>query len=210
MSGLKVSGQLRQSLRDSTDPRPARTREALLAAVGRLHSRGARATVTAIVREAGVSRSSFYAHFDGLDEVAGELMRAALDEMAGLFERTKGVGRQQRAHAMHTTQRRLVDHIAEHRELYLSALWLPKSHGGARVDAVRILADAIHGVLLHESNVPADVDPRLTARYIAGAAMSLLEAWASGEVEADAETVILHLTRLMPLWFSGLEADPVR
>ncbi len=201
--------QLRQALRSSSDPRTERTRAAVFAAVEALHAHGQQVTVAALVREAGISRSGFYAHFSGIEEVAAELMRANLGEIAGSYESTKGTTPAESAKAMHGAQRRLVAHFARNRTLYIAVSSLSMSQR-ARSDAVRILAGVLEGTLLRHPYRPADADPVLAARYIAGAAISLLEAWISGEVEADAETVALHLTRLMPRWFSGLEPDPVK
>jgi len=200
--------KLRQTLRESSDPRTERTRVAVLEAVEALHSQGLRVTVAALVREAGISRSGFYAHFSGLDDVASALLHDSLSEIASDYEATMGTSPAQSAHAMHEAQRRLVAHFAHNRALYLAVSGLSVS-GRTRSDAVRILAEVLVGPVLRHPRRPADADPVLTARYISGAAIALLEAWITGEVEADAETVALHLTRLMPRWFSGIEPDPV-
>jgi len=75
----------RSPLAPSTDPRPARTRGRLAASLTSLMRDGeARPTVTSIVARAGVHRSSFYMHFESVDELAVYVLRRQFAELSRL------------------------------------------------------------------------------------------------------------------------------
>lgn len=65
----------------AADPRPARTRAAIFRAALELSVEGGDLTVNDIVKRAGVSRASFYAHFSNLEDVAFGLIRRELEEL---------------------------------------------------------------------------------------------------------------------------------
>ncbi len=68
-----------------TDPRRARTREALIAAGRRLTAAGRTAvSIQEITDEAGVGFGSFYNHFDSKDELFAEAVASALDAWGAL------------------------------------------------------------------------------------------------------------------------------
>lgn len=118
-----ASEALRDILRGSTDPRVSRTRAALVAAVQSLAEAEAEVSVSAIVREAGISRASFYSHFSGLDELAMSLHREAFTAIADLVRLDKTGG----PDAVRRSQERLVAHFAENRALYSAVAALPTS-----------------------------------------------------------------------------------
>ncbi|WP_368497004.1 TetR/AcrR family transcriptional regulator [Herbiconiux sp. A18JL235] len=189
--------ELRRTLRDSPDPRVARTRTAIAAAVHALSDAGEVLSVAAIVRTAGISRASFYAHYADLDELANGLRRDAFLTIADLYQHDD------RPDAMRTSQDRLVAHFAGNRALYAAAGALPTTKEGY-LAGVRAMAAVIEEALAGHPSRPSDLDPEATARYISGAAYGLLDAWITGEIALSEERLADHLTRLLPSWFSGV------
>lgn len=77
--------------------------EALLAVAG--HTPWARVTVAALCREAGVHRSTFYAHFESVDDVLTRGLPSWFDGWVGPDGLAKALG-----------------HVAEHRDFYARAV----------------------------------------------------------------------------------------
>ena len=66
------------------------------------------------------------------------------------------------------------------------------------------MAAVIEHALERDPRCPPDLDPPAVARYIAGAAYGLIDAWLTGDVVLDDDALVEHLVRLLPTWFSGL------
>ncbi|MFC0672499.1 TetR/AcrR family transcriptional regulator [Brachybacterium hainanense] len=77
----------------AADPRPARTRQAVLDAMMRLAAGGTGdITVFSLAKEAGISRAAFYTHFSDLEDVAIAMIRPALEGLEGLDEADRAAG----------------------------------------------------------------------------------------------------------------------
>ena len=176
-----------------------RTRAAIIAAVEELSDQGVDLTVAALVRTAGISRASFYAHFAGLDELALVLSRDAFAAIDALWAGDPD----EPADALRHSQRRLVEHYRKNRGLYATVAGLPVSKD-VHLAGVRAMASVIERAVRADPRRPAALEPAATARYIAGAAYGLIDAWLGGEIELDDEALVEHLVRLLPTWFSGL------
>jgi AcrR family transcriptional regulator len=196
-AGAGSNEELRRTLQSSLDPRVARTRAAIVAAVHQLSDAGEEPSVAAITRTAGISRASFYAHYASLDELADGIRREAFLAIGDLYRRDD------RADAMRASQERLVAHFAENRILYAAVGALPVTKE-AYLAGVRAMAAVIEEALRDHPARPAGLEPEATARYIAGAAYGLLDAWVTGEIVLGEEELADHLTRLLPSWFSGV------
>jgi AcrR family transcriptional regulator len=184
----------------TADPRAARTRHMIFGAVETLMSeRTSTVSVSDIVRTAGISRSSFYAHFTGLDVLATDYLRSQLAEIsqAGVELRRKDLitGKP----AARIGYRRLIAHMVEHYPLYSSVLELPPTR-----TAHNAIVDAYAGQIVESmealDTVPADVDPRAVATYVAGGALTLIGAWMNGQVEASDDALVEQLASLCPTW----------
>jgi AcrR family transcriptional regulator len=193
---------VRQTLRRSTDPRVARTRAGILAAVHALGEAGQELSVSSISRAAGISRASFYAHYASLDALASSLHAEAFRSIGDLHR----FGGDDPADAQLQAQERLVAHFAEHRALYAAVAALPvsKVHYLA---GVREMAAVVEELLVEHPRRPAELQPAATARYVAGAAYGLLDAWVAGDVDLPGDRLAEHLFQLLPTWFSGA-AEP--
>lgn len=191
---------IRHTLSGSTDPRVARTRAAILAAVHRLLAAGHESvSVTDIVRESGISRSSFYSHFASLTELAISMLGEEYARIAELDRDLRLANTVSDLDAMRLSQERLVDHYVANRALYAAAVAL-----SAETD--RRAASEMAAPILENLRVLADLPPQLRAEiasvYIANAAVGLLHAWLRGEVEATRDQLVTHLVDLLPPWFS--------
>jgi len=167
--------------------------------VHRLSADGAELTVSSIVREAGVSRASFYAHYSGLDELAAQLMRGAFIAIAADY----GASDDPPAVALRVSQERLVGHFVDNLALYRGVSALPVSKDGY-LAGVRAMAALIEGGLASHPEAIAHGSVAATARYIASAAFGLIDAWLTSEIELDPDELVERLVVLLPPWFSGV------
>lgn len=188
----------RPSLHSSHDPRAERTRQSIFAAIRTLMSRRATpVSVGDVVRTAGISRSSFYAHFSSLDEVASELVRAQFGGIGASgpgFDRGEVPGGAARAeYAL------LVEHLVENFALYSGALELPLTRS-AYDDIVEGYADRLLESVVLLDRLPVGVNPRLTAIHIAGGAVTVISAWLRGQLDVTDRELVDQLVRLLPSW----------
>ena len=184
----------------TVDPRAERTKELIFSAIRYLMAQGKVAvTVGDVARTAGISRSSFYAHFASLDEVASELLRtqfATIPVFGGgdsAADRSPGAARAGLA--------LLVDHLVESFPLYSSVLELPltRSVYDEIVEAyARRLLDTIE--LLDD--LPEGVDPELASRYVAGGEITLISAWMRGHIVVSDDELVDQLASLLPAWLA--------
>lgn len=192
------NARIRRSLEGSADPRVIRTRAAILAAVHELSARTSDVTVAAVVREAGISRASFYAHYSGLEDFAIALTRDALVAISDLWSHDQSSP----AEATRRAQQRLVDYFVDNRDLFTAVAALPVSRD-LYLAKVRSMADVIEVSLATNPRRPAELEPAATARYIAGAAYGLIDAWLTGELALDEGALVEHLTVMLPPWLSA-------
>jgi AcrR family transcriptional regulator len=197
--------------RVTSDPRAERTRQQIFAAIGELMSdRAATVTVHDVVRMAGISRSSFYAHFSSLDEVASQILRQKFAEItsSGIELRLDDVvvGRS----AARIGYSRLIEHMVENFPLYSTALELPLTRN-AFDEIVEAYAVQLLESIVALDNAPAGVDTELTTIYVAGGAMALISAWMRGRVEVSDDELVERLVDLLPTWLlsAPIPAAPI-
>ncbi|WP_175473736.1 TetR-like C-terminal domain-containing protein [Curtobacterium sp. MCBA15_013] len=196
------------------DPRPARTRAAIIAATEHLVAadRTAEVSVNAIVRTAGVSRSAFYAQFSDLDELAVAMLvdafreiglddlRARAEDLAGDGAGSAGDARRRLAAA---SNRRLVEHIAARYPFYRASLdW--RLSGRVHETVVSAYADQVAATMrVLDDRVPAGVGSDDMARFIAGGAIALLTAWLRDDAPEQQDRIVERLLAVMPDWLVG-------
>ncbi|WP_378143824.1 TetR/AcrR family transcriptional regulator [Cnuibacter sp. UC19_7] len=198
MTSSTSNAATRQVLKESEDPRALRTRAALLDAIRTLSTEGGDLTVSALVRAAGISRASFYSHYESLDELASSVRREAFRSIHDLYRGDLV----ETPEALRRSQERLVAHFAENRALYRSVSALPMSREHY-LSGVRTMAALIEDILEDHPRVPEGLSAEATARYIAGAAHGLLDAWIADELQLSETELVDHLTRLLPPWFGA-------
>lgn len=184
------------------DPRPARTRAAILAAVEVLSERDDDVTVASIVAEAGIGRSTFYAQYRDLDALAVAILTDAFTEVESLdleLRRTES-----RTSTARATTSALVAEFARRRALYAGVL-------GSRTttEAHRAVHDAFAqqaiGTML--ATAPAHVDPRTAADYVAGGSLAVITRWLLEPEPSSTEHVQQQLLSLLPSWLIDDERD---
>lgn len=205
-SSASIDGR-RESLRGSTDSRAIRTRKQIADALDELARLKVEVTVSSLVREAGISRGTFYTHYSGLDELAGELQaaivhriarwerqRARLDPNEAVLSRRESI-----AEAL----KMVVDHYAEYRLFYAAVFSLPTSLVATNV-LVEALAEELNEHMLNDAQVPAGMDPSIAALFIAGAWVAVISEWVMGRIDANEADVTRHLVGLVPEWMYRL------
>lgn len=191
--GAAVEAQIGQ------DPRSERVRAQLFSAATALGADGATVTVSGLARRAGVSRSVFYVHFADLADFALHLQRVNFDLIAESAAVERGVEPHE---AMLQSQRRLVAHFSENRQLYRAAFSLPGGHGA--VDGTKAaLAAVIRTHITAIGTMPTGLRTDLVAEYTASAVTGLLSAWLLGQHEASEEELAQHLYALLSPWMHG-------
>jgi AcrR family transcriptional regulator len=179
------------------DPRAARTRQGILAAVARLHSADtADISVSDIVREAKISRSSFYAHFSSLDDLAVALLRQEFASVAAPAMRSS-----QPAAGLRESYARLVQHFSQRESIYSYALGLPLSRR-AFDDVIAGYADQVLASFDSPATEADAIRARLAATYVAGGTVSLLSAWVADHHDISADQLVDELMALLPPWLS--------
>lgn len=191
------------------DPRALRTRQAIFEAVERLAADSSTSgsderdlTVSDIVRVAGISRSSFYAHYDGVADVAAGLLAASFAQIepndAPAFDNTDAL---RRGYA------RLVDHLTDRYGFYSSLRALP-SMRGAYDDAV---TGYCRGLLLSvlPNELPDGIDAEFTAAYVAGGSLAVLGGWIGGRLDGTDDELVDHLVAQLPEWLTDCTSHPV-
>lgn len=184
----------------STDPRAEHTRQMVFTAVRQLISdRNASVTVADIVRAARISRSTFYAHFGSLDDLAVEVLRSQFDEINGLDVDWRREDLIPGRAAARLGFGRLVAHIVDNFPLYWSALQTPHTRS-AYDELVESYSIRLMDSVITVGGAPDDVDAKLVSTFVAGGAMTLIRAWMHGQIELSDDDLLRQLVDLLPPW----------
>jgi AcrR family transcriptional regulator len=194
--------ETRGVIRASGDPRVARTRQAILDAVEELAARDEQITVAAIVRSAGIGRSSFYTHFSGIDELA-------ITVLSGVFEAIGAEDLELRRHhvvsgaeAARLAQVRLVGHLVQHRALYASMLALPFT-SAVYSRAVEAYATQVRATIALLPDAPDGAMVDAVAVYTASGSLGLLAHWVRSDDPVPAPELVEQLMSLLPAWLAA-------
>jgi len=188
----------------ATDPRPARTRAAILGAVEKLVADPqGEITVNAVARAAGVSRSSFYAQFADLDDLAVAMLVDAfrdigLDDLEGRKAPDADLLTLARA-----SNRRLVAHIGQRSAFYRASLeW--RLSGRVHESVVSAYAQQVLATMAAlGERVPPHVVHEDAARFVAGGAIAMLTGWLRDDAPAGQDAMAERLVAVMPEWLVG-------
>jgi AcrR family transcriptional regulator len=194
----------------AADPRPARTRAAILAAVERMPSLPPeQVTVAAIARDAGVSRSAFYTQFTGLadllSEVLGETAQHLGPDPLTSPAAPTAAGRRDLVQASLT---RLVAHVEGRLTFYRAAYsWkIPLAvHDAAQeayAEQIRRLIAAVRSSAPDDPRVPPSSATDLAATFVAGALIAVLTAWLRTDRAIPSADLIDQLLGLLPEWLT--------
>ena len=194
--------ETRSGIRASGDPRVARTRQAILDAVESLAAGDDPITVAAIVRTAGIGRSSFYTHFSGVDELA-------VTVLSGVFQAIGLEDVELRRHrivsgseAARVAQVRLVSHLVQHRALYASMLALPFT-SAVYTQAVEGYAAQVRATIALLPEIPFGLSVDAVAVYTASGSLGLLAHWIRSDNPIPADALVDQLMSLVPTWLAA-------
>lgn len=172
----------------------------VFAAVRQLISdRNASVTMADIVRVARISRSTFYAHFGSLDDLAVEVLRSQFDEINGLDVDWRREDLIPGRAAARLGFGRLVAHIVDNFPLYWSALQTPHTRS-AYDELVESYSIRLMDSVITVGGAPDDVDAKLVSTFVAGGAMTLISAWMRGQIELSDDDLVRQLVDLLPPW----------
>lgn len=192
-------GKLRLVERPSEDPRAQRTRELIFRAVETLAAEDANTlSVSDIVRVAEISRSSFYAHFSDVDELAAAFLHATFTEI-GTAEGGIRIEGESSAETARRGYRRLVAHIVDHYTVYQSTLTLPPMRK-AYDDAVAAYACSLVLSIAEQTVTPRGSVPEIVATYAAGGVIAVIRSWLNGTVSMSDDELVEQLVMLLPPW----------
>lgn len=188
----------------ATDPRPARTRAAILDAVEQLVADpAAEISVNAVARAAGVSRSSFYAQFADLDDLAVAMLVDAFRDI-GLDDLEARTAPEADLRTLaRASNRRLVAHIGQRASFYRASLdW--RLSGRVHESVVSAYAQQVAATMdALGDRVPGHVVREDAARFVAGGAIALLTAWLRADAPAGQDAMADRLVAVMPDWLVG-------
>lgn len=133
-----------------------------------------RPSVARIIAEAGVARSTFYDHFDGVEALLSESLAGLLGQIAGCLTGENSV----------VWLESLLEHIHENRAMAREFLTGPR---GERAEAE--LARAV------SQRLAWDKDTRLAGILVGGTTVAALAAWVSGRVSGSPHDMAQSLSR---------------
>jgi AcrR family transcriptional regulator len=193
--------ETRSGIRASGDPRVARTRQAVLDAVETLAAGADPITVAAIVRTAGIGRSSFYTHFSGIDELAVVVLSAAFEAIGAEDVELRRHRVVSGAEAARVAQVRLVGHLVQHRALYASMLALPFT-SSVYTRAVEAYAVQVRATIALLPEIPRGLSADAVAVYTASGSLGLLAHWIRSDDPVAADVLVDQLMSLLPAWLA--------
>ncbi len=173
------------------DPRPARTRAAIIAAIEHLGQQGKELSVSLIVAEAGLSRSSFYSQFNDIGDVAVQLIQEHYQQSAA--EEIHSPATADFAQATNF----LLTEFDRRRYLYAAVLG-SSADVSAEWAACQIIAGAWLPMIT--AKVPQHLQPEFAARYIAAGHLAGVVAWLRSENPAPLADVETQIVGLLPTW----------
>lgn len=179
------------------DPRPARTRSAILTAVETLGKKGAELNVSSIVHEAGLSRSSFYSQFKDVGDIAVQLVTELYVEIESLDAEPRSKGQTDAATVQ--TAEMLLNEFWQRRHLYTAVLG-----GGANVSAQWAVCEVMgEGVLKSiERSTPPDIDTAVASRFIAAGILASTIDWIASEDALPLPEFHKRVLQMLPAWLS--------
>ena len=186
---------LTESSKLTHDPRAERTRQLIFTAIRTLIAQpAASVSVAEIVRLAGISRSSFYAHFASLDVLAAELLQAQFADIGsvGLDLHPARAGES----AARFGYGQLVAHMVENFPLYASVLELPLTRSAHDQIIEAYATRMLESMLVFDESVNAE----LITTYVAGGALTLIGSWMRGHLDVSDDELVDQLVALLPGW----------
>jgi AcrR family transcriptional regulator len=181
------------------DVRALRTRHRLVTAYRELVADGSGGiSVSSVVKRAGVTRSSFYAHFSD----ASDLAVAALAELFDVVGSVDSASRRRGDESLHDVSEHslaeVIGFIDARRDEYRELLSRTDRFAQAVEDA--FMARSLATLTAAGSTT---ADPVVTARFIAAGVMGVVAWWLREEPGGTVEELARHLARVIPADFTS-------
>ena len=186
------------------EPRAARTRLALSTALLTLldDTDLESITVAGLCREAGVHRTTFYAHAKDVVEFATSVFVGKLDETARVdIDAPTEVTPGSVSAAYAGSLREMLELVARDRATYRALFSSPVGSGFRGALTARLRERALIAMSIWASQgVAVSVDNDAAAAYIGGALVGSIEHWAASD-DTDAPAYAETVNGLMPPWW---------
>lgn len=200
VQGWRRMRTVRATRRVSTDARAISTRSTIATALTTLSQSGRSVSVSALVREAGISRATFYTHFADLDEVILLIHETMISEVAAWQQGAlSGPESWTEPDAQRESFRRFAVYVDKHRDLYAAIFDLPIG-STVRHRSVQVIADALRDRLDEVAHPPPGIRAEVVTSSLAAAYMHILSRWVQGDLELTVDEVMAHFVELMPDW----------
>ncbi len=188
---------------NAADPRAVRTRQLLLDAFERQLERGESApTVSSLAQEAGVSRSSFYNHFSGAENVGVAAFRELLDEFKPSSDAE--TGRPSEEGTTRVGFAEFFEHLGHHRVLCLAVL-VPDTQTPALFELHGTLVAHLTQAISAVDTKPLGLQANRAAIFLVGGILSLLLDWLQDPTET-AEDLAKTVESMLPGWLRESES----
>lgn len=196
MAEAAQQDSIRRRLAQSNDPRAARVRSQLFAAAHRLECASHPVSVSTLTKEAGVSRSVFYAHFADIADFVLQMQREHIDALASAFRDTDTADLREAGLA---GQLAFVSYFSDHRETYRAVMSLA-GEGVVTGGIAAVIKDAIASHIRRFARLPEGLSEEAAATYISGGIAHLIAGWLLDPDPIDEASLAQCLTDLMPGW----------
>ncbi|KRA12455.1 hypothetical protein ASD61_10945 [Leifsonia sp. Root60] len=166
-------------------------------------------TVAELCREAGVHRTTFYAHADDVHDFALAEFSRGIDRLTAVAVEPASESVAHVAGRYVESMRQVFEHVAEDRAGY-RALFGSSTRGvfrGVLDERMRARAQRALEVWADQGVVGAPVGSAAQAEaaaFIAGALVGVIESWALGD-DGDAAAAAARVSTLMPGWWPRAE-----
>jgi AcrR family transcriptional regulator len=187
----------------SAEERHAQRRERLLEAGLELFgTQGyAASSIRAVSAEAGLNSRYFYESFSSREDLLYQLYIRIVEELAGavIAETAKAATIEGQARAgLEASWRVFTEDPRKARVIAIEVVGVSERLERLRRENRHAFADILvrNAMSLAEEGIELQMDPVLTARSLMGASVEIAIEWATGELDASAEEIVDHLTRI--------------
>lgn len=189
---------VRAAMSVNRDVRAVRTRRKLVAAYRELVTdRPGDVSVSQVVKRAGVTRSSFYAHFRDASDLAVAALTEVFDVVASVDNASRRRGDERLDEVSEHSLAQVIGFIEARRDVYRQLLTRGNRFAAAVEDA---FTERNLATLAATGSTSAD--PLVTARFVAAGVMGVVSWWLREQPGRTAEELAAQLARVIPADFT--------
>jgi AcrR family transcriptional regulator len=188
-------GGERRARTPSVDARAVRTRDRLREAYLAVSASGAVPLVSTVVRAAAVNRSSFYAHFDDMDDMSLWMLDEALGDLAASQAELARRAHQNTRVTAVAAGNAYLDAIEANRAALRAAVVADRARARARIGATmeRTMLDFM---AITPGWDDLSVNARATASWVSHGWAGVICAWLAGDIVATRDELLTELVAL--------------